>query len=57
MSGTSLTAGLVAITLRTVGSAINAGQIIEYQGDCRPGGMKWTPDTSNGLATKYLPKS
>ncbi len=56
VGGTS-TNGLILITLTNIGSAITTGQQVVYRGKCEPGGMKWTPGTSNGLESKYLPKS
>ena len=54
-SGVSNTAGTVVITLSTIGTQVAGGDMIVYNGDCTPGGMKWTP-VASGLNPKYTPK-
>ena len=53
--GDSVTAGTVLLTLKQIGSAINAGQTITYSGDCTPGGMLWS--VTGSIPQKFWPKT
>ena len=53
--GTGDTSGTVTITLKDIGSAIDAGQEIVYTGTCGAGGMRWSVD--GDVAQKYWPKT
>ncbi len=57
-TGTSVTQGTVLITLKAIGSAVNAGQQILYTGTCGAGGMRWVvAPGGTAIANKYLPKT
>ena len=56
-AGSSATTGTVSIVVKDIGSAISAGQVIVYSGTCGAGGLKWVVSASNGLLTKFLPKT
>lgn len=53
--GTTLTNGVIVLSMRQIGSAITSGQTITYTGHCSPGGMEWT--VSGSVATKFVPKT
>ena len=52
--GTSITNGLITLTMMQIGSSITLGSQIFYTGSCGPGGMQWR--VSGNVATKFLPK-
>jgi len=53
-AGDSVTVGTVVLTLKQIGSAIDADQTITYTGTCTPGGMTWS--VTGSVAPKFLPK-
>ena len=46
---------VVIITMKQIGSAVNAGDQIIYSGPCTPRGIRWS--VTGTVATKYLPSS
>jgi type IV pilus assembly protein PilA len=52
--GTTVTNGLITLTMKQIGSAITAGSQIFYVGSCGPGGMQWR--VSGDIPTKFWPK-
>ena len=57
-TGTSATAGTVEIVFETIGSAVTAGQDVQYDASCTAGGTEW--DINAGASTlnsKYHPKT
>ena len=53
--GTSTSAATATVEYTTIGSAINNGQTVIYEGDCGSGSMTW--QISGTVASKYRPKS
>ena len=45
---------MVTIVYTQIGSAVDNNDTVVYNGECGPGGLKWT--VSGGVETKFLPK-
>ncbi len=54
-AGASTTAGSVVLTMKQIGTAVAAGDTIQYDGECGAGGMQWT--VTGTIATKFRPKT
>lgn len=54
-NGDDPTSGTVVLTMKPIGSVINAGDTITYSGNCTPGGMIWT--VTGSIPAKFLPKT
>jgi type IV pilus assembly protein PilA len=54
--GIDTTSGVVTLTMKQIGNAVNADQTIIYVGDCSVGGMQWSLSPSSTILTKYYPK-
>ena len=52
--GSTITQGVVTLTMKQIGSSITAGSQIFYNGSCGPGGMQWR--VSGSIASKFWPK-
>ena len=55
-ANTSATAASVTIVMKAIGSAIDAGDEIKYNGACGAGGLVWTVAAGTGFPAKFLPK-
>ncbi len=55
--GLDITSGSVTLTLKQIGSAVNANQTIIYDGNCTPGGMEWAISTGSSVVQKFWPKT
>ena len=57
-SGTSDTAGTVVIAYNKIGSAVAAGEDVQYDATCGPGGTEWTINVgASSVNPKYHPKT
>lgn len=56
-NGDDITSGTVLLTMKQIGSAVNANQTILYVGDCTPGGMEWTVSSGSTVVQKFWPKT
>jgi len=56
VTAASASAPRIEITMNKIGSSVPQDSIIRYQGDCEPGGLKWTISAQNTFPAKFLPK-
>lgn len=53
-NGSTITQGVITLTMKQIGSSITLGSQIFYNGSCGPGGMQWR--VSGDIASKFWPK-
>ena len=53
--GDSVSSGTVVLTMKQIGTAVNADQTISYTGTCGAGGLQWV--ITGSIQTKFYPKS